>query len=748
MRVVGIISLVAGIFLSLGTSVALANTTNLSFDPVYGAQPFSFSCSPYKFSFESGKHYVAQNGGPCVYSIPSKIPGTKTIATYKGVPGNSIFVAGDKIQGDSPTLVQEDTNNFGSPAQDQNYFSVVYGYSSSTEAARFDAAFKTGSTTGTLLPSNNYAIIQWKWGGVPASEYEPVVIIPGILGSWQKNGEWVLDPITHIYDNLVDTFLANGYVDGKTLFKFPYDWEEPNEVTASVLAKKIQDIKTICNCSHVNLIGHSMGGLVAAQYIESPGYKNDVDQVFFLATPLSGSPKAYKMWEGGQIDPDSNDIFSKLQNMLLERVFTKEAKQAGYNDTFSYLRNKPVLSIQQLLPTYDYLFDSDFNTITPPKNIFLENIASNFAKITKAARTDTILADTDLSNTISFFITKPSTVLPKWQDGEITATYFDTGDVTVPRVSIENLVGAADKEFHGVNHTEVASTSAAYIFRQLNNKDPQIIVGNVFVPLKDADYSVLINKLSPTPSEFKDLMQTIGSFAENHTILFFLLFSPINMEITAPNGAHIGKDITTGSVVNEIPNALYSGPDAEHEYAIIFDPLPGTYKVQTKGTGNGTYTIATSYIQSTTTNEAYVSGTTTLNQVINNSLYLSSTTTAVTITADASPPPPLTTLTPDTCVTDMTLAYKNKWIGKKAVADNLVFDCKALKELLKTKETIEKVIPAKRTKANALLLTITTAAIKLTLADMDLLAKDKGNMKDGVDLIHKYTTWFRDHQTQ
>ncbi len=67
--------------------------------------------------------------------------------------------------------------------------------------------------------------------------------------------------------------------------------------------------------------------------------------------------------------------------------------------------------------------------------------------------------------------------------------------------------------------------------------------------------------------------------------------------------------------------------------------------------------------------------------------------------------------------------------------ENLVFDCKALKELFLVRDSVK----------NQVLLNLALAAIKLTLADMDLLAKDKGNTKDAVLLISAITTWFRNH---
>src|SRR3989344_8668463 len=273
--------LVGFLFLSF-TTVASANTINVYNDPSH-AEQFTFFCGPYIKSFESGKHYVPTSS-TCTYSIPATLSGNKIVSVYRGVPGvSATFVAGDLYAG-AATLIHQSPNNFGAPANDTPFFTVIYEASLDSGAEPLNA-YLTGATStlpSTVVEGTNFYQIPWLWGAKPAGEFEPVVVIPGILGSWEKDGEWVLDPITHIYDNLIDTLLANGYVEDETLFKFPYDWRKSNVITAQLLADKIQEIKEICECVHVDLIAHSMGGLVASQYVASDTYGNDVDQVLYL----------------------------------------------------------------------------------------------------------------------------------------------------------------------------------------------------------------------------------------------------------------------------------------------------------------------------------------------------------------------------------------------------------------------------------------------------------------------------------
>jgi hypothetical protein len=72
--------------------------------------------------------------------------------------------------------------------------------------------------------------------------------------------------------------------------------------------------------------------------------------------------------------------------------------------------------------------------------------------------------------------------------------------------------------------------------------------------------------------------------------------SPANIFVTDPLGRSIGTDPKTGEVVNEIPDALYSGSGTEPQLILIFDPIYGTYTAELIGTATGNYTLNIEYI--------------------------------------------------------------------------------------------------------------------------------------------------------
>jgi pimeloyl-ACP methyl ester carboxylesterase len=417
---------------------------------------------------------------------------------------------------------------------------------------------------------------------VEEQRIDPVVIIPGILGSWFKNDKWVIDPVLHTYDNLISTFLANGYVNEETLFAFPYDWRSSNITTAFLLKNKIAEVKEICECGKVDLIGHSMGGLVASAYIQRDDYANDVDQLFLVASPLKGAPYAYKTWEGGEFGYDE---------WYLERIarifFGNEARRHGFGvsvlgitvlgNIFDYIHGWPILSIQELLPVdTDYLQNSEGVMRYPngyPINAFLETLGNSFSFIENNVRLETLLADNGADATLSGLVVEPSTHASKWQHGEPVNQIFGAGDGTVPRWSIEGVTPVS-REFSGTNHRQIVTESASYIFARLTGHEPENII-----------------KKNPSLVE---------------SSLFLTLHSPVDMQIIAPDGKRLGKNFETGEEFNEISDAFYSGFGGDNEYAIILNPLPGDYEINTVGTGGGSYTVVADYSDLTATHSTEV----------------------------------------------------------------------------------------------------------------------------------------------
>ncbi len=509
-------------------------------------------------------------------------------------------------------------------------------------------------SNGVLIHAEPYSAISCVFNNSKKSAVNPVIIIPGILGSAEKNKQWVIDPILHVYDNLIDTLKANGYEEGKTLFTLPYDWHNSNMVTETLLRSKIDEVENICGCNRVDIIAHSMGGLVARYYVQSPLYKHDVDKLIFLGTPHLGAPKVYLTWEAGEGAGDTAD-------WALKSFFSKEAKKAGYGNIFDYIRNN-VPSIEQLLPVYDYIKIKSSGEIIKypedyPRNYFLENLNNNVSALLNSGVSLYDFVGNTGTSTIDLIRVASSTDSVLWADGMPDGFYDKNstdnglerglGDGTVPINSASFINSNLTKINYA--HTDLPTGTEGQIYKILTGKDADSLVLKSHIP---------------------------------NFILIIKILSPADIQVVAPDGKVIGKDFNTATEMNEIPGAFYSGFNNDDEYVTIPDPLPGEYIVKTIGTGSGAYTVSSSLISNEKLDNVDVVGTTKPGFEADVSVNISNGNELKVSTPDAQ------AITPDSVIADVEQSYMVGLIKKKNIKDFLV---RQIEKMVKIETKINKI---------------------------------------------------------
>lgn len=434
-----------------------------------------------------------------------------------------------------------------------------------------------GRTYETIIGAVNFA----DWA---KSEYfkDPVVIIPGIMGSWRwtRSSPLVLDPLGKTYDGLVATFEKNGYVKDKDLFLFPYEWRASNVITAHLLKTKIAEIKDAAKWPRVDIVAHSMGGLVAREYIETLHGGSNVDQLITLGTPHEGSPQSYLTWDGGEFGV-------KFRDLLLKGIFHQEAEENGYDSIFSYIRKAPITSVRELLPTYSYLKEVGSGAMRTypdiyPRNSFLENLKTEigldelkpvlFTNIVGKTKNDETIEKIRVGGASVELLNDPAAIVP-WGHGKPDG--FDNifggdrglelgvGDGTVPLDSAQSTVADETIELIG-RHGDLPSLAAKTVYKTLQGKDVTIDV-----------------EVSSPPT----------------AMLLFMPFSPVDIQIISPSGKRVGKNFETGGIYGEIADAFYTGYDTKNEFVTIPNPEQGKYKILTQGTGKGDYRVEATSIR-------------------------------------------------------------------------------------------------------------------------------------------------------
>lgn len=416
------------------------------------------------------------------------------------------------------------------------------------------------------------------WTGKKDEEIDPVIIVPGIMGSWEKYGEWVIDPVLHTYDNLIEAMVSSGYELNETLFLLPYDWRQSNTETADLLKQKILEIKD--KTGKVDIVAHSMGGLAARYYIQSNA-EHYVDQLIFLGTPHQGSPKDYLAYEGGYIPGRLGGI--------MKFIFQIEAIESGYFSLPQYIREQ-IPSVEQLLPVYDYLQEEINNEwqfrlypIQYPRNTFLENLNVEPAIeiLKQRVNITNVYSSAGANSTLSAIkvIPDPNIYDSKWMDGypinleegDLSCLIPGNGDGTVPTESLSFLSGVDTVEFADADHSGIVTEAQNDIIEILTGTRP------------DDYYS--------------------GPWATIKKILFIRVYSPVDFVVIAPDGSMVGKDFSADTEINQIAGAFYSGFNSDVEFAAIINPVEGDYQVKLQGTDDGTYQLGIDILEDESTGE-------------------------------------------------------------------------------------------------------------------------------------------------
>lgn len=190
-------------------------------------------------------------------------------------------------------------------------------------------------------------------------DIRPVIIIPGLGASWDMGAimsgtdgtNWRIPSFVKIYDGLINSFVNAGYIlenPNKNLFVFAYDWRKPLSILADRLKTFIE--ANIPAGEKVNLVGHSMGGLVARAYAQENGIDR-LNKIITVGSPNMGTVKAYGVWEGATV---WDDIWWGKTALDLTTHF---GSLPGESAVQTVQRLAP--SFKDLLPTYDFLKRDD-----------------------------------------------------------------------------------------------------------------------------------------------------------------------------------------------------------------------------------------------------------------------------------------------------------------------------------------------------------------------------------------------------
>lgn len=291
----------------------------------------------------------------------------------------------------------------------------------------------------------------------------PVLIVPGIMGSLSTDlfcnhedaisiaergisnflksnfeipEQWTLDPILDTYTDLRLSIARAGF----SFLDVPYDWRMSIPIIVTwYLEPAINQAKLHFNTDTVDIVAHSMGGLVVRYYIQSDNYQNDIGKFAMIGTPQRGSIDSYSTWEGG----DFNGSLFNYKEKIFKEVFIENMKLGcGYlaEPDISFIRTT-IPSVGQLMPTFPYIIR--FGDYVPIRdmcsigqNDFLMDLNSSLIKLLDSG-VDLMIFASDTEETLKSIKVKIGSFnqcdKEKWPDGEVRTEQYEKngGDKTV-----------------------------------------------------------------------------------------------------------------------------------------------------------------------------------------------------------------------------------------------------------------------------------------------------------------------------
>lgn len=429
----------------------------------------------------------------------------------------------------------------------------------------------------------------------------PVIIVPGIMGSKiydlfdSKNPLWLPPNKLDIPGNIsylklkedgntdeypalfVGEIIDECYgqeVYGKILHlnsfdihQFPYDWRKDNKKSAHKLGDIVDSIIDNCKVTKVNIVAHSMGGLVTRVYITNTDNADKINKIVMIGTPNLGSPQAYMVlrW-GDQFDiPFFNKEVDKIIKGLTENmlsVYQLLPSQNYFNDWYyvggrsispkAALSNKSLFDEAQIFHA-----EIDKNPITVPTYIIAGHGLPTIGTI---------------SNNGSWYNFLPT-----------------SGDKTVPWESAIGVPSGSNiKVFaaDGINHQELVKNADILFFISdilMNKKNitPNGVVheikGN---ENKISDWNSVVAWIEKEDEEKRNTNKLIKATEQ--------FYGEVNLHIYDSSNNHVGLT-SEGQYDVNIPGAIYKNIDGRE---MVLLPLSQKYKIETNSKSNGYFNLS------------------------------------------------------------------------------------------------------------------------------------------------------------
>ncbi len=414
----------------------------------------------------------------------------------------------------------------------------------------------------------------------------PVIFIPGFTGSfnlpvlldWRGptlNG-WNFPPFVDYGKTLLQTFMQAGYRRNRDLFVAFYDWRKPvDESARRYLTGWIDRAKKAANANKVVLVGHSMGGLVARSYIQSPEYlnRNDVAHLITLGTPHRGSAEAYTAWAGAE--PHADEMLRTVFAVYLWYLRHIHPIQTELDKVKTIQTQVP--GVRDLLPIDDYLLSGNPPQLKPITGMTSRNLWGEMANQAQAvaALTQRVAVTTITGvgfNTLSTILVGPPPTdhSLRYADGVPLSRHYDAqGDGTVLQ--------------------RMATVPQA-------NNLPSLAVSHGALPDSPQALALVFNELGISPGVLGAAPAALPASPTPRLVV--MTASPITVEVAVPAGPPLAPAGVLGAAPSRalrrqrrVRGRNYGHAGKALNLVVIDNPAAGDYQIALHGTDYGHFAV-------------------------------------------------------------------------------------------------------------------------------------------------------------
>ena len=407
---------------------------------------------------------------------------------------------------------------------------------------------------------------------------DPGIVIGDILGKELTIGN------TSFYDYssaLIQQFESEGYIEGKDLFVFPYDWRYGvSEGTVNQLKSKIEAIQAETGSAKIDIVAHSTGGLIVKKYIFENASNPGIEKAVFVGVPNTGAPKAIKTLVQGDnfgvpLLPDS-EMKMLAQNFPV--VYDLAPSAAYYANKGSYYQ---VIKLGLLGTTVQNLDQEDTN------NRLLSEYHANQTALDDAANLHTTSFDNYDLRTAGIDLYAI--------DGCKTGTFGGVAEAYAPDALGGGLLGFSDvQEIPGDGTVPLESATNLPINDA--NKYYALEADHGSMLSQDGIRQEIVNIISGSTLSVSSSLITQDITQCHLNGQAISIYSPLSIDITDANGDHAGLSSDGVSIEDTIPNADYE-IFGDHKFVYLPTDEGQTYTISVAGTGTGGFTLTDAPIQ-------------------------------------------------------------------------------------------------------------------------------------------------------